>query len=122
MGMKETEAWGRRALVDEGPLALEEFLDRPGGGDPVARGRGGRAGVREADYRSIGVVEMWFLDPERQDVRALHRDEAGSYRTLPAQGGRLTSRVLAGFSPPVEALWRRPLPSVLETLRELGAL
>jgi Uma2 family endonuclease len=72
------------------------------------------------EYQKAGVREYWIIDPlSRQvEVYTLHR---GKYvQVEPADDGRLTSTQLRGFFLNPDWLWRRPLPKVVATLKEIG--
>jgi Uma2 family endonuclease len=72
----------------------------------------------EADYRSIGVPEMWFVDLTKKQVRVLWRRD-GDYEVRVMRKGVLRSRVIDGFWLRVEWLFQKPLPSALDILRQL---
>ena len=74
----------------------------------------------EIDYRSIGVAELWLVDPQAQVVRVARRRE-GNYETFEQSAGALYSPAIDGFW--VEASWLffgGVRPSTLEMLRLLG--
>jgi Uma2 family endonuclease len=72
----------------------------------------------EADYRSIGVPEMWFVDLTKKQVRVLWRRD-GDYEVRVMRKGVLRSRVIDGFWLRIEWLFQKPLPSALDILRQL---
>jgi Uma2 family endonuclease len=72
----------------------------------------------EADYRSIGVPEMWFVDLTKKQVRVLWRRD-GDYEVRVMRKGILRSRVIDGFWLRVEWLFQKPLPNVWETVQRL---
>ncbi|MFA0767080.1 MAG: hypothetical protein OXFUSZZB_000408 [Candidatus Fervidibacter sp.] len=72
----------------------------------------------EADYRSIGVPEMWFVDLTKKQVRVLWRRD-GDYEVRVMRKGVLRSRVIDGFWLRVEWLFQKPLPNVWETVQRL---
>ena len=102
------------------PASAEgEPAGRPGGS-----GRGDRQPLRVEDVtgatsststRRGGVREYWLLDPERQQAEFYQLGSDGHYAlaALDAQG-RYRSRVLPGFSLPVEWLWRDRQPTLRE--------
>jgi Uma2 family endonuclease len=75
---------------------------------------------RQADYEQIGVKEFWLIDQPQEQVRAFHLDD-DTNRFTPTQleANILRSKVIEGFWLRVDWLWQKPLPSVLETLKEI---
>jgi Uma2 family endonuclease len=74
----------------------------------------------EIDYRSIGVAELWLVDPQAQVARMARRRD-GEYETFEQSAGALHPSAIAGFW--VEASWLffgGVRPSTLEMLRLLG--
>ncbi len=74
--------------------------------------------AKEADYRSIGVPEIWFIDQQRKQVRVLRKGREG-YEEKVMRKGVLKSEVVEGFWVKVEWLFKKPLPNELETLQRL---
>jgi Uma2 family endonuclease len=74
--------------------------------------------AKEADYKSIGVLEIWFVDQQRRQVRVLRKGREG-YEERVMKRGVLRSEVVEGFWVKVEWLFKRPLPNELETLQRL---
>ncbi len=72
----------------------------------------------EADYRSIGVAEIWFIDQAREQVRVLRKREEG-YTEQVLTGGTVQSEVVEGFRLEVAWLFARPLPLELDILMQL---
>jgi len=72
----------------------------------------------EADYRSIGVSEIWLIDQKRKRVRALRKRERG-YKEEVLTRGVLRSEVVSGFWLKVKWLFAKPLPLELDILQEL---
>lgn len=72
----------------------------------------------EADYRSIGVAEIWFIDQARKRVRVLYKREEGYTEQVLGQGV-LQSEVIEGFGLEVGWLFAKPLPVELDTLTQL---
>lgn len=72
----------------------------------------------EADYRSIGVAEIWFIDQEKKQGQVLRQGDAG-YTEQTYSSGVLRSEVVAGFWLEVAWLFARPLPLELDTLTQL---
>jgi Uma2 family endonuclease len=73
---------------------------------------------KEADYKSIGVLEIWFVDQQRRQVRVLRKGREG-YEEKVKKKGVLRSEVVEGFWVNVEWLFKKPLPNELETLQRL---
>ncbi|MCS3920003.1 Uma2 family endonuclease [Fervidibacter sacchari] len=74
--------------------------------------------AKEADYRSIGVPEIWFIDQQRKQVRVLKKGREG-YEEKVMRKGILKSEVVEGFWLNVKWLFKRPLPHELKTLQRL---
>ena len=74
--------------------------------------------AKEADYRSIGVPEIWFIDLQRKQVRVLKKGREG-YEEKVMRKGVLRSEVVEGFWLNVKWLFKRPLPDELKTLQKL---
>jgi len=74
--------------------------------------------AKEADYRSIGVPEIWFVDQQRKQVRVLKKGKEG-YEEKVMKRGVLRSEVVEGFWLNVEWLFKRPLPNVIDALQKI---
>jgi Uma2 family endonuclease len=74
--------------------------------------------AKEADYRSIGVPEIWFIDQQRKQVRVLRKGDKG-YEERLMRKGVLRSEVVEGFWINVEWLFKRPLPNVIDALQKI---
>jgi Uma2 family endonuclease len=74
--------------------------------------------AKEADYKSIGVLEIWFVDQQRRQVRVLRKGKEG-YEEKVMKRGVLRSEIVEGFWVKVEWLFKKPLPNELETLQRL---
>ena len=74
--------------------------------------------AKEADYRTIGVQEIWFVDLQRKQVRVLRR-RGDRYDEQVMRRGVLRSEVVEGFWLKVEWLFKKPLPNVVETLQQV---
>ena len=74
--------------------------------------------AKEADYRSIGVPEIWFIDQQRKQVRVLRKGKEG-YEEKVMRKGVLRSEVVEGFWINVEWLFKRPLPNVIDALQKI---
>jgi len=74
--------------------------------------------AKEADYRSIGVPEIWLVDLQRKQVRVLRKVGEG-YEEKVMRKGVLRSEVVEGFWVNVEWLFKRPLPNVIDALQKI---
>jgi len=74
--------------------------------------------AKEADYRSIGVEEIWLVDPMGKQVRVLRKRGEG-YEERVLKRGVLRSEAVEGFWLKVDWLFKKPLPNVLKTLQEI---
>jgi Uma2 family endonuclease len=74
--------------------------------------------AKEADYKSIGVPEIWFIDQQRKQVRVLKKGKEG-YEEKVMRKGVLRSEVVEGFWINVEWLFKRPLPNVIDALQKI---
>lgn len=73
----------------------------------------------EADYRMIGVSELWLIDPVQQRARAARR-LGDDYEVIEQQAGKLVSSAIPGFWVELEWLFKEPRPKVREALRQMG--
>ncbi len=71
------------------------------------------------DYQAAGVREYWVVDPTAKRVSACRLDGQSYVQIAPANG-RVASTAVSGFALDPNWLWREPLPTVAEVLRELG--
>jgi Uma2 family endonuclease len=69
-------------------------------------------------YREAGVRELWFIDPEEEQV-VVDRRRGKRYATTTITTGRVTSTALPGFWIESAWLWDDPLPNVVTCLREI---
>jgi Uma2 family endonuclease len=69
-------------------------------------------------YREADIKEIWFVDPDEQEVIVDRRRPKG-YSTLTVTTGRVTSRVLPGFWLEAAWLWSQPMPKVGRCLRRI---
>ncbi|MCS7264428.1 MAG: Uma2 family endonuclease [Armatimonadetes bacterium] len=77
--------------------------------------------AKEADYRSIGVAEIWLIDQSKKQVRVL-RKRGEQYEEQVMRRGILKSEAVEGFWLNVDWLFKKPLPDEFKTLRKiLGA-
>jgi Uma2 family endonuclease len=74
--------------------------------------------AKEADYKSIGVLEIWFVDQQRRQVRVLRKGKEG-YEERVMKRGVLRSEVVEGFWVKVEWLFKKPLPNVIDALQKI---
>jgi len=107
--------WGRRSIVKRkgvygAPDLVVEILsptDKPS--DIIAL---------EADYRSIGVREIWLVDLPKKRVKVLRKRRKGYDEEVLAEGV-LVSEVVKGFWLRVEWLFAQKRPKVLDVLKQL---
>jgi Uma2 family endonuclease len=69
-------------------------------------------------YQEAGVAEIWFVDPDQQEVIVDHKRRR-RYAVESVTQGRITSAVLDGFWVDVSWLWSEPLPNVMDCLRAI---
>jgi Uma2 family endonuclease len=74
--------------------------------------------AKEADYKSIGVLEIWFVDQQRRQVRVLRKGREG-YEERVMKKGVLRSEVVEGFWVNVEWLFKKPLLNVIDALQKI---
>ena len=74
------------------------------------------------EFEAGGVREYWVIDPMASRVEAYTLGDDGRYRRISELDGKINSIVLSGFYVRPQWLWQRPLPKVLDALREMGAL
>ena len=72
----------------------------------------------EADYRTIGVPEIIFIDPKKKRVRILHKQN-GDYTETILTAGRWEPRSLPGFWIEVEWLFLDFKPDQFRSTRQL---
>jgi Uma2 family endonuclease len=76
----------------------------------------------EVDYRSIGVPELWLVDPQARLVQVVRQTESG-YEVFERSEGRLESVAIPGSW--LETAWLffdTPRPSAIEVLKQLGVV
>jgi Uma2 family endonuclease len=74
-------------------------------------------GEKFVTYEARGVREYWLIDPIRELANIYHLGPDDLYDDFrPDTAGRLRSRVLKGFVLDVNRLWRRVLPTTVETV------
>ena len=69
-------------------------------------------------YREAGVKEMWFVDPEEEQI-IVDRRRGRRYLTKTIRTGRIKSTVIKGFWIEAEWLWTEPLPNDMQCLRDI---
>jgi Uma2 family endonuclease len=68
-------------------------------------------------YEAAGVREYWLIDPLRDLVNLYQLGPDGRFDEVrPDTSGRFRSRVLKGFVLDTSLLWRRILPTIVETV------
>ena len=71
------------------------------------------------EYEAAGVREYWVIDPMAERVEAYSLGEGG-YRRINEADRKISSAALPGFYLRPRWLWQRPLPKVVDALREMG--
>ena len=75
------------------------------------------------EYERAGIPEYWLLDPQTRRAEFYQLGSEGQYHLIaPDKDARYRSAVLPGFWLQASWLWQRPLPRMLDVLRELGVL
>ena len=69
-------------------------------------------------YRKAGVKEIWFVDPDEEQV-IVDRLSKNTYTSSTQSKGKLTSVALAGFWIDVAWLWGDELPDEMECLAKI---
>jgi Uma2 family endonuclease len=69
-------------------------------------------------YRDAGVKEIWFVDPDEQQI-ILDRRRGRRYITKAIHTGRVESAVVRGFWIETDWLWSDPLPNEMQCLRNI---
>jgi Uma2 family endonuclease len=96
----------------EGPADLVVEIISPGS-RTVDRGE------KFYEYEQGGVPEYWLIDPDRKQAEFYQRGEDGIFRLIPVGNeGRYRSKALEGLWLKADWLWQRPLPPVLDVLKE----
>lgn len=86
---------------------------------PESRGRD--RGEKFYEHEQGGVVEYWLIDPQRKQAEFHRRGDDGSYKPMPiGPDGVFSSEVLGGLWLKVDWLWQRPLPKLMDVLKEWG--
>ncbi len=80
-------------------------------------------GEKFYEYESAGVREYWLIDPERKQAEFYQLRDDGVYRAvLIGSEGVYRSKVLDGLWLMVEWLWQQPKPTMVDVLKQWGAL
>ncbi|MEE8586426.1 MAG: Uma2 family endonuclease [Acidobacteriota bacterium] len=69
-------------------------------------------------YQEARIEEIWLIDPFRQELVQVVRQDSG-YTTRSCSQGQVKSQAVEGFWIKPEWLWQESLPSVLACLRQL---
>jgi Uma2 family endonuclease len=72
------------------------------------------------EFEKAGVREYWIIDPLSKTAE-LYRLERKRFQPVTEISGWLSSSVIAGFRLKPGLLWRKPLPKVSTTLRQIAA-
>jgi len=74
-------------------------------------------------YEAAGVREYWLIDPLRDLVNLYQLGQDARFDEVrPDTSGRFRSRVLKGFVLDTSLLWRRVLPTIVETVETVQAM
>ena len=74
-------------------------------------------------YEAAGVREYWLIDPLRDLVNLYQLGQDARYDEVrPDTSGRFRSRVLKGFVLDTSQLWRRVLPTIVETVETVQSM
>ncbi len=102
------------------PLPPKEFGDAP---DMIVEvlspsNRSEDLDLKRPRYHEAGVEEIWFVDPQREEI-LVDRRRKKRYASTAVTEGRLTAAALEGFWIDVTWLWADELPDDLTCLREI---
>lgn len=64
------------------------------------------------------MKEYWLIDPQRRQVEFYSLGQNRTHHLILPENGVFRSGVLVGFWLRVDWLWQKPLPKVLDVLRE----
>lgn len=74
-------------------------------------------GEKFVQYEKAGVREYWLIDPLRELVNLYILGQNDRYDEVrPDTAGRMRSRLLKGFMVDTDRLWKRVLPTTVETV------
>lgn len=80
-------------------------------------------GEKFVAYEAAGVREYWMLDPLRELVNLYLLGPDGRFdEARPDTAGRLRSRVLKGFMLDTNLLWRKLLPTTVESVEMIRTM
>lgn len=71
------------------------------------------------EYQAAGVREYWVIDPMSQHLEAYALTDP-AYRRIEETNGKVFSVVMPGLFVRPEWLWQRPLPKIVEVIREIN--
>jgi Uma2 family endonuclease len=101
----------QRAVIDGPPDVIFEIVSK----DSVSRDYRDKYN----QYEAAGVREYWIVDPLQKTVE-VHTLHGKKYKATAEIDGWLRSTVLPKFAVQPNRLFKRPLPPVIKTLKELG--
>jgi len=78
-------------------------------------------GEKFTEYEAGGVPEYWIIDPLRKETRFHRLSDAGTYQLVTPIEGVYTTPLLPGLRLSLDALWREPLPNVVEIVASVRA-
>lgn len=103
------------AYFEGGPDLVLEVLSE----ESTAEDRG----EKFVQYEKAGVREYWLVDPVREMVNLYILGQNDRYDEVrPDTAGRMRSRLLKGFMIDTERLWKRVLPTTVETVEMVQAM
>ena len=70
------------------------------------------------EYEAAGVREYWVVDIDSREV-VVHRLQGGAFEAQKVARGKLECDAAPGFWVDADWLWRRPMPSEFDCLREI---
>ena len=97
----------------DGPADLAVEIISP---ESIGRDRGDKF----YEYARGGVPEYWLIDPQEQWAEFYHLHGGRYQPAFTGDAGIYHASTIPGFWLKVEWLWQQPLPSVEETLLEIG--
>lgn len=100
----------RPTYVDGAPDLVFEIIS------PDSQSRDRREKFEE--YEKGGVREYWIIDPLSKTVEAYRLDRR-KFRRLEPRGDAIESLVLPKFKMNPAWLWRKPLPKVADTMKQM---
>ncbi len=108
---KARQSMIQNAVIDGPPDAIFEIVSK----DSIARDYRDKYN----QYEAAGVREYWIIDPLSKKVE-LHALHGKKYKPVTETDGWLRSVVLPKFALQPERIFKRPLPPLIKTLKELG--